>query len=292
VPVVGFPTTLHALSRDLRRLPAIMKTWVVRHQVIQAPLRGWARLAIASRRIRPGVTVVIVNWNSERFVRTAVSAVRRFSPADVRIIVVDNGSHDGSRAWLRTRRDVRTLRLPLNIGHEVAEDIGFLAARTEFVVSLDVDAFPLSDRWLDELIAPLQGAATVSGAHVKGGFVHPCCLAMRFDDFVERRHSFVARRGHTWAATADETDAEGWDTGWNISLREPRRHLIDRTSVRGPGDIGSVFGDVVYHNFYSTRFDNPKQKLSDAELGLGVDRDHARDAWEWAVSTYLGGEPA
>jgi glycosyltransferase involved in cell wall biosynthesis len=279
-------------ARRIGRLSAQIKTWIVRHQVIQAPFRWLARLAIARGGVRPGVTIVIVNWNSERFLRTAVHAVRRYSPSETRIIVVDNGSDDGSRAFLASRDDVRTLRLPMNIGHEVAEDLGFLSARTEYVVSLDVDAFPLSDHWLDELLEPLARGDAVSGAHVRGGFVHPCCLAMRIVDFTKRNHSFVARRAGVWAQSADETDAVAWDTGWSISLREPRRHLIDRSGVRGPGDIGSVFGDLVYHNFYSTRFENPKQKLSDAEVGLGVDRQHARDAWEWAVSTYLGGEPA
>ena len=124
--------------------------------------------------------------------RTAVSAMRWFSPAATRILVVDNGSTDGSRAWLAGREDVRVLRLPTNLGHEVAQDLGFLSARTEFVISLDVDAFPISDRWLDELVTPLEAGESVSGAHVKGGFVHPCCLAMRHRDFVERNHTFVA----------------------------------------------------------------------------------------------------
>jgi hypothetical protein len=52
--------------------------------------------------------------------------------------------------------------------------------------------------------------------------------------------------------------APAWDTGYKISPHEPRRFLIDRTHVYGPGGVGSVFGVVVYHNSYSARFDNPK----------------------------------
>lgn len=31
-------------------------------------------------------------------------------------------------------------------------------------------------------------------------------------------------------------------------------HFLEVTSRFGPGDVGTVFGGVVYHNFYSTRF--------------------------------------
>ena len=110
---------------------------------------------------------------------------------------------------------------------------------------------------------------------------------MRLSDFVRRKHSFVARRSGRWATDAEDTEAPGWDTGWKISLREPKRHLIERTEVYGPGDIGSVFGDVVYHNFYSVRFDNPKQELSPSEHSAQVSRSAAINAWNRATTTLL-----
>lgn len=229
---------------------------------------------------------MIVNWNSETYLRAAVGQVRRCSPPGTVVRVVDNGSRDGSLAYLRACPDVETIRLPMNVGHELAMDIGFLTSRTTYVVALDVDAFPISSAWLDTLLGPLEHEAHVSGAHVVGGFVHPCCLAMRFDRFVDARHSFLARRSQALPASADDPEPRGWDTGWSISLREPLRNLIDVSEVRGPGQLGTVFGAVVYHNFYAKRLDQPKMPLTRSEVTAGVTRQEADAAWADALERY------
>ena len=74
-----------------------------------------------------------------------IDVVRRRSPASTRIIVVDNHSGDESRKRLAKLEDVRTVEIPVNVGHELAMDVGVLLADTEYVVALDVDAFPLQD---------------------------------------------------------------------------------------------------------------------------------------------------
>ena len=272
-----------------------VSTWSVaarqhlyRGQYLQRALRCRSMLPPVSRQHRPGWTVVIVNWNSESYLRVSVAAVRRFSPANTQVIVVDNNSHDGSRGWLAGQQDVRTIRLPRNIGHEVGLDIGFLSARTVFVMALDVDAFPISDQWIPETERALREGAEVAGAHLQGGFVHPCFLGMTRDRFVQMKHSFAARRGPAWAVDAEDREARGWDTGWSISLRENQRHLVERTALRGPGDIGSVFGGLVYHNFYSTRFHaSANEKVSDPELAQGVSERAAAAAWAEAVSRFV-----
>ena len=52
----------------------------------------------------PGATVVIVNWDSLAYLRTTIAAVRRFSAGGTRIIVVDNGSHEGRWRGCAPRR--------------------------------------------------------------------------------------------------------------------------------------------------------------------------------------------
>ena len=80
--------------------------------------------------------------------RVPLDAIRAMSPRDTEIVVVDNGSSDGSIDFLRSRRDVRVMALPSNLGHGVALDLGVARVRTEYLAVLDVDAFPISDRWL------------------------------------------------------------------------------------------------------------------------------------------------
>lgn len=237
------------------------------------------RLRARRRRLVPGAaTVVTVNWNSWEHCEVLIEVVRRRSPRSTRIIVVDNGSSDESRDRLAEYKDVKAVKLPVNVGHELAMDMGVLLAETEFVVALDVDAFPLHDDWLERLLAPLDEGAQVSGARLNRSYVHPCCWAMRKARFVARKHSF---RSH-YVPRTEGRDASG-DVGEEISAAEaPNVHFFEVTSQRGPGDVGTVFGDLVYHNFYATRFNATSDQTLDQVVGV----DDPGRAWEEALDRY------
>jgi glycosyltransferase involved in cell wall biosynthesis len=230
---------------------------------------------------RPGAaTVVTVNWNSWTHLRVLIDVVRRRSPPFTRILVVDNGSQDESRDRLSqlSDRNVRAVRLPLNLGHDLALDIGVLLCDTEFVVVLDVDAFPLHDGWLAELLGPLERGAQVSGARLNRRYVHPCCWAMRTARFASERHSFRSR----YRPRAAGADASG-DVGEEISAREaPNLHFLEISSQRGPQDVGTVFGELVYHNFYATRFRATGAQTLDGVVSAA----DAERAWAEAVRRY------
>jgi glycosyltransferase involved in cell wall biosynthesis len=253
-----------------------------------AQIAGW-RLAVPALRarartrlgrLRPGAaTIVTVNWNSWPHLEVLIDVVNRRSPGGTRILAVDNGSLDGSRERLAERDDVEALALPVNVGHELAMDLGVLLCDTEFVVALDVDAFPLHEDWLQRLLAPLDEGAMVSGARLNREYVHPCCWAMRTARFVEQGHSF---RSH-YIPRSEGRDASG-DVGEEISAREaPNVHFFDVTSQRGPGDVGTVFGDLVYHNFYATRFNATSEPTLDGIVAA----DDPAEAWEEALRRYV-----
>jgi len=241
-------------------------------------LRARARRRLP--KLQPGAaTIVTVNWNSWQHCEVLIDVVRRRSPESTRIIVVDNGSEDASRARLVERPDVKTVKLPVNLGHELAMDLGVLQVETEFVVALDVDAFPLHDGWLQRLLAPLDEGAQVSGARLNREYVHPCCWAMRTARFVEQGHSF---RSHYQPREGDR-DASG-DSGEEISVAEaPNLRFFEVSSQRGPGDVGTVFGNLVYHNFYATRFNTTSDQTLDGVVAVD---DPAR-AWEEALERYV-----
>jgi Glycosyl transferase family 2 len=246
-------------------------------RVVVPLLRARARRRLG--RLQPGAaTVVTVNWNSWPHLEVLIDVVRRRSPAGTRIVAVDNGSRDGSRQRIR-ESGVRGVLLPLNVGHELALDIGVLLADSEYVVALDVDAFPLHERWLEELLAPLSEGAQVAGARLNRSYVHPCCWAMRTARFVEMGHSF---RSH-YRPREEGRDASG-DVGEEISTREaPNVRFFEITSQRGPGDVGTVFGGLVYHNFYATRFNTTSEGTLDGVVAVD---DPAR-AWDEALERYV-----
>ena len=276
----GRPSSGGRVEALLRRITgsrrAVSAARTLTWHVVVPVVRRRARARVGA--LAPGeVTVVTVNWNSWDYLDVVLDLVRRRSPPGTRVLVVDNGSVDGSRPALAERDDVDVMFLPINLGHDLALDLGVLSCRTEFFITLDVDAFPLREGWVSELLEPLHHGAEISGARLWRPFVHPCCLAMRTARFVLRRHSFRSHyRPHTGSQIASGDVAE------EMSAREaPNLHFFDITSQRGPGDVGTVFGDLVYHNFYGTRF-----SMGRAELDAGIVPDDPRAAWAEALERY------
>ncbi|MFN2522437.1 MAG: glycosyltransferase [Mycobacteriales bacterium] len=102
-------------------------------------------------------TVVIVNWNGERLLRSCLDALAR-QQADFayETWVVDNASTDGSVALLeREYPDVRVLRNGANLGFAGGNNTALRQIRTPYAVLLNNDATPEPD-WLGQLLAPFD----------------------------------------------------------------------------------------------------------------------------------------
>jgi GT2 family glycosyltransferase len=98
------------------------------------------------------VTVVVPNWNGERFLDTCLSALRRQTYREFETVLVDNGSSDGSVAFVEENfPEVRIVRLPENGGFTAAVNAGIEASETEHVVLLNNDT-EVDSRWLEALV--------------------------------------------------------------------------------------------------------------------------------------------
>lgn len=86
------------------------------------------------------VSIVVLNYNYARFVAQAIESALAQTCAGVEVIVVDNGSTDDSLAVIARYADrVRVVRQAVNIGQGQGYNLGFAAARGEWIVWLDAD---------------------------------------------------------------------------------------------------------------------------------------------------------
>jgi GT2 family glycosyltransferase len=112
-------------------------------------------------------TVVIPNLNGRRFLGPCLDALGTQTDSDLNAIVVDNGSHDDSVAFVRKRfPDVRVIELGRNHGFAGAVNAGISAARGEFVAFLNNDA-ETAPTWLDELRRCLERRPDAAAATAK-----------------------------------------------------------------------------------------------------------------------------
>ena len=105
----------------------------------------------------PRATVVIVNWNGERLLRSCLDALARQQTSQpFEVWVVDNASADSSVALMeREYPSVRILRNTENLGFAGGNNTALRQVTTPYAVLLNNDATPEPD-WLEQLLAPFE----------------------------------------------------------------------------------------------------------------------------------------
>jgi len=117
------------------------------------------------------VTVIIPNYNGRKFMDQCMDALERQTYTDFVVLIVDNGSADGSVEYLRElvsdsvenhryTYPIRTILLKENTGFSGAVNVGISAADTDYVVLLNNDTEAQPD-YLRALVAAMEGRDSV-----------------------------------------------------------------------------------------------------------------------------------
>ena len=102
------------------------------------------------------VRIIVVNWNGRSFLEECLQGLRRQTYRSFSIVLVDNGSTDGSRAMVRERfPDAQVIALPENRGFAGANNCALRDLSTPYVALLNNDAVAARD-WLEHLVEALE----------------------------------------------------------------------------------------------------------------------------------------
>lgn len=118
------------------------------------------------------LSVVVVSWNTRALVLDCLASLQCTRPAvapDREILVVDNGSEDGTGDAVRERfPSVKLIELPVNVGFAAGCNAGIRRARGRHVLLLNSDTVVCGDA-LERCVAHLD-------AHPRVGIVGPQLL--------------------------------------------------------------------------------------------------------------------
>jgi GT2 family glycosyltransferase len=177
----------------------------------------------------PLASVIIPTWNGIEHLPVCLDALRAQTYAHVEVIVVDNGSTDGSPAMVADQYpEVRLLALDRNLGLTGGNNAGFRAARGTILVSLnnDTEAEP---HFVEALVSSLLD-------HPEAGMA---AAKMRLFDRRDVLHSagdgygvdgIPFNRG-VWQRDEGQFDEPGWIFGGCGGAVAYRRAMLDQAGL-------------------------------------------------------------
>jgi GT2 family glycosyltransferase len=146
------------------------------------------------------VSVILLNWNGMPYIEKCVESVfKQTCCNDLELIVVDNGSSDGSLEIIREYDNVILIRNSTNLGFAGGMNAGIKAARGEYILPLNLDVY-LREDYIENALKLIENdpyIACVGGIEYlwgKEGFVDihlessgPYFLKKRIQIFIDKK---------------------------------------------------------------------------------------------------------
>ncbi len=142
------------------------------------------------------ISVIVLNYNGKGFLNSCLSSLASQTYSDFEVIVVDNGSRDGSPEYIEENYPwVRLAKNDENLGFAGGTNVGIRAAKGEFVITLNNDS-RADSRFIEELIKPMADPE-----------VGVCAAKMLFPDGrINSAGICISRSGAAWDRGMFEPD--------------------------------------------------------------------------------------
>jgi GT2 family glycosyltransferase len=113
------------------------------------------------------VSIVVLSYNNVKDLPECIRSLIIQTYHDFEIIIVDNGSTDGSEEFIRKNYPkIKIIQTGMNLGYSAGNNVGFEAAKGEYIVVVNPDTVA-DPKWLAELIKPLESDQTITATTSK-----------------------------------------------------------------------------------------------------------------------------
>ncbi|WP_419874299.1 GT-D fold domain-containing glycosyltransferase [Candidatus Pristimantibacillus sp. PTI5] len=115
---------------------------------------------LTSQYIPGRVSVVVLNHNSLKSTKACIESIKQHSPVNTQLVLVDNGSTDGTAEYIQTIPGSTLIRNKAAKERCEALNQGVIAASGEFVVLLNENT-EVTKNWLQGMLCRLQADPTI-----------------------------------------------------------------------------------------------------------------------------------
>ncbi len=239
----------------------------------------------------PQVSVIVAVRNSATTIRACIDSLRALDyPAEMlELIVVDNGSTDGTADVLKQFRDQLCVLYEKKRGVSAARNRGFREARGEMVALTDADCVVAPD-WISRIVSPLQDerVGIVGGrilarrpcnaVELYGETIHDHCQAIEgFAPGYVITMNWCSRRTVVMQVGGFDEDllrVGDVDLSWRI-LQKGYRLAYEPAAIVYHQNEKTLFG--LFHEGYTHGYNGVRIKKKHADYLRGYDCDR----WHW-----------
>lgn len=185
-----------------------------------------------------GTSIIIPNYNQKDFLKECIESIRAYTPESYELIIIDNGSIDGSVDYIRSiNGKVRFRALETNLGFAGAVNQGLMMARGTTLLIMNNDIV-VTHHWLSNLLTCLHSNPTF-------GIVGPVTNYISGEQLISTDYDSIEDM-HRFAASYNRLDQDCWTetgrlTGFCMLMR---REVFQRLGYFDEGfEIGNCEDD-------------------------------------------------
>jgi len=189
------------------------------------------------------ISVIIVNWNGKHWLKKSIPALYRSNVKNFEVVVVDNGSSDGSEEYIRRYYpQVKLVRLGRNVGFAAANNVGYKSVSGGYIYFLNNDAIVRKDT-LSKLASYLDKNVQVGGVQSK-------IFSLRHKNRLDSAGSFLTNTGFLFHYGYLQKDGKKYAKTLDIFSAKGASMMFKRKVINKTG----LFDDAYFAYFEESDF--------------------------------------
>ncbi|MDO9534686.1 MAG: glycosyltransferase family 2 protein [Bacillota bacterium] len=118
------------------------------------------------------VSIVLAAFNALEYSKVCLKSILEYTPLPYELVLIDNGSSDGTKEYFETLPGARIIRNEKNLGFARGYNQGIKASRGKYIVLINNDCI-VSENWLSNMLScadsdPAIGMVGPRGNHING----------------------------------------------------------------------------------------------------------------------------